>query len=122
MRFIQRICPRYGNWGGPGWSGGTFPAEPKDTNWSVDSKDSLDQLFKEHDRRYQDAIVEFRNDGTTHAEMMRAFEGADKILVAEVGALSSNPRKWERPAKSSWYARVYRYLVLGSFYPKIWIM
>lgn len=125
MRFLQRVCPRYGNWGGPGWSGGEFPATPEDTDWSVGTEDSLDAFFKQHDRSYQNSIKSFKDGSITKAEMYDLQEIADVILVRNVGGMSMNPLNWTRPPKG-WlhvlYGAVYRKLVLYSFYPKIWIM
>ena len=121
MSLWQRVFPKYGNWGGPGWSGGAYPKDPKDTDWSVAAIDSMDELFKKHDGSYQEAITLFRDGSIARGPMYALQEAADKVLVKEVGELSSNPKNWGEPAASSWYARVYRYLVLGSFYPKIWI-
>ena len=46
------LLPRYGNWGGPGWSGGKW-CPPNSTDWSVPGVDEMDELFKEHDKQYQ---------------------------------------------------------------------
>ena len=48
-----KICkPWYGNWGGPGWSGGEC-SKPGRTKWHVEPIDALDACFKEHDKGYQ---------------------------------------------------------------------
>jgi hypothetical protein len=59
----------YGNWGGPGWSGGKFVHDPKLVDWSVPAIDEMDELFKQHDLRYQ-------TDGNR--------QEADKILLREL--------------------------------------
>jgi len=46
----------YGNWGGPGWSGGVFNHDPALTNWSVPAIDQMDRLFKIHDHMYQNNV------------------------------------------------------------------
>lgn len=49
----QAIFPRYGNWGGPGWSAGMYNNDPALTDWSVPGIDAMDNLYKVHDRAYQ---------------------------------------------------------------------
>lgn len=39
----------YGNWGGPGWSGGKFVHDPKLVDWTVTPVDPMDRAFKAHD-------------------------------------------------------------------------
>jgi hypothetical protein len=46
-------CLTYGNWGGPGWSGGAWVDNPDKVDWSVDPVDDMDAAFKEHDRLVQ---------------------------------------------------------------------
>ncbi len=43
----------YGNWGGPGWSGGRFVNDPKLVDWTVSAIDKMDEAFKEHDAAWQ---------------------------------------------------------------------
>lgn len=50
----QWFVPRYGNWGAPGWSGGAWVDDPAKTDWEVGSVDDLDEIFKVHDKAYQD--------------------------------------------------------------------
>ena len=50
--FWKRLLPRYGNWGGPGWSSGKW-CPPNETDWSKPPIDALDQLFRDHDFAYQ---------------------------------------------------------------------
>lgn len=49
----QRLIPRYGNWGGVGWSAGRWNNDPVLTDWSVSAIDAMDELFKWHDWAYQ---------------------------------------------------------------------
>ena len=49
----QRCIPRYGNWGGVGWSAGIWNNDPAATNWSIGVVDDMDALFKLHDWAYQ---------------------------------------------------------------------
>jgi len=46
----------YGNYGGPGWSGGEFVYDPKLVDWSVPPIDDMDALFKQHDFEVQNHI------------------------------------------------------------------
>lgn len=43
----------YGNWGGPGWSGGKFVSDPDQVDWTVPGIDALDNAFKRHDAAWQ---------------------------------------------------------------------
>jgi hypothetical protein len=43
----------YGNWGGPGWSGGRFTDDPASVNWEVQPVDAMDAAFRLHDFAYQ---------------------------------------------------------------------
>lgn len=49
----QRLFPRYGNWGAPGWSAGAWNNDPEATDWTVPAIDAMDAAFKRHDWRYQ---------------------------------------------------------------------
>lgn len=110
-----RILPRYGNWGGIGYSGGTFPDAPAQTNWDVPAVDTMDELFKQHDKLYQYAIehcptIEYRN---------ADWEFADQWLVCSLLDIPIDPGKWERPPRSKLYARIFRYFSIGIFWLKI---
>lgn len=65
----QWFIPRYGAWGGVGWSAGRWNNDPGVTDWSVDPLDAMDALFKEHDRAYQSGVD---------------WAVADMILVADL--------------------------------------
>jgi len=43
---------KWGNWCGPGWSGGEYPKEGQ-TKWHVPAKDKLDEICKMHDACFQ---------------------------------------------------------------------
>jgi hypothetical protein len=118
MSILNRMCPRYGNWGGPGWSGGTFPARPSDTDWSIPGIDSMDDLFKEHDRGYQDALSAYNSQDINKSEMIGFWDDADKNLVSGLGGLSRSPGRWSRPAPNTLWAWFYRNLGMGSFWIK----
>jgi len=68
--------PTYGNWGGPGWSGGEWNANPELTKWGVAPIDEMDRAFKGHDWVYQN-LPEFRS-------------RADRELVCELANLKTD--------------------------------
>ncbi|SCX95772.1 hypothetical protein [Microvirga guangxiensis] len=44
--------PTYGNYGGPNWTGGEFVGDDEPGDYTVPPEDSLDALFRRHDRAY----------------------------------------------------------------------
>ena len=52
-RLWQWCLPRYGHWGGPGWSAGRWNGDPAITDWSVPAVCVMDAHFREHDFAYQ---------------------------------------------------------------------
>ena len=44
----------YGNFGGPGWTNGSFASPGDPITWG-EGKDALDGLFKDHDTGYWNA-------------------------------------------------------------------
>ena len=50
---LRKLIPTYGNWGGPGWSGGRYEDDIDAVDWDVPAVDELDKLFKNHDWLYQ---------------------------------------------------------------------
>ena len=69
----QCLIPRYGNWGGVGWSAGRWNNDPTLTDWSIPAIDAMDELFKVHDWAYQNGID---------------LDKADRELVAGLWCLS----------------------------------
>lgn len=118
-----RLFPTYGNWGGPGWSGGEYPSSPSDTDWEVPSVDSMDEVFKEHDRRYQLAISDYDNGLITEEEKENFWVEADKFLVKSLDDMPMDPNKWENKPTTckTWYAWGYRKLAILSFNILIWL-
>ena len=57
LRWWQHLIPTYGNWGGPGWSGGVFVDFPNKPDYTVAPVDEMDALFKEHDEAYQSGVL-----------------------------------------------------------------
>lgn len=85
--FLYRLIPTYGNWGGPGWSGGRYPCSPQETDWSVSAVDSMDEYFKEHDRRYQRSIIEYSHKKYLQREI---WKDADRELIEGLISLSED--------------------------------
>lgn len=56
-------CLTYGNWGGPGWSGGKFTSDKTAVDWYVPGIDEMDAAFKVHDydTQYGDALIADQN-------------------------------------------------------------
>lgn len=86
-----RLVPTYGNWGGPGWSGGTRSGPA----WGVEAVDDLDAAFKAHDKAYYYA--------SSHAER----SDADFLLSYRIANLLKEPAEWGTPPKSPYYAMLY---------------
>lgn len=86
----QRLLPTYGNWGGIGWSAGTWNNDPAQTDWSVAAIDEMDELFKWHDWAYQHGF---------------ALDAADWALVQDFRDV--------RPGTV--YGKFYRLLAMTSF-------
>ena len=55
MRWPRLLT--YGNWGGPGWSGGEYVADRRLTRWNVKPVDEMDAAFREHDLMYQQRAI-----------------------------------------------------------------
>ena len=112
MNLLQRLIPNYGNWGGPGWSSGRYEDDPDETDWTVPPRDSLDRLFMEHDRAYQNSIKNLPED-----QWEEVWDKADCKLAREAKALPSSPTKWpDPPVTASWlYAYLYRKIVIFVF-------
>jgi len=65
----------HGNWGGPRYSGGKFTDMP---DWTIPALDSLDELFKKHDRDY----------GTMNQNQ------ADRLFLQRARSLPQSAKKW----------------------------
>jgi len=84
-------CLTYGNWGGPGWSGGEFVSNPKLVRWWVRPVDNMDAAFKRHDWAYQ------RGGDRRYA---------DRVLVTVLRSVN---------VKGAW-ANIYRIGAIGIFW------
>jgi len=120
-KLWEYLVPHYGNYGGPGYSGGAMMDNYDEVDWSVEPTDSLDQCFHDHDRNYQAHIKDFDEGKITNKEKLQLWTEADKILIKEMDELSPNPKKWpETPTKNSnKYAWFYRKVSIGIFWIKV---
>jgi len=109
----QKVFPKYGNWGGPGWSGGCYPSSPKETDWSIQPIDAMDLIFRNHDRRYQNAIKRYPEREDLQKEV---FKKADEDLIRLLKSLEFDPNLWIlKPPKNLWYAKYYRICAIYVF-------
>lgn len=119
----QYLIPKYGNFGGPGWSGGAIMANYDEVDWSIQPADSLDWCFYTHDKKYQAAIEKEKNGEIENLEMRRAWAQADRDLIQDIDNIPIDPKEWEqKPTKNSmFYAWLYRKLAIYSFTLKVWL-
>ena len=89
--------PRYGNWGGPGWSGANKPRREGPV-------DSMDAVFEKHDLYYE-----------KNKEMY-----GDLVLLKELRALNPNPAKWASPPSHIPKAIHYRSQAIDYFSMKMY--
>jgi hypothetical protein len=95
---FDKAIPIYGNFGGPGWSGG----QRGDVRPWVAPADSMDEFFMEHDYGY--GRGEFRK--------------ADRELYQSLMKMPGDPRDWSTPSKTLRYADAYRKFCIVIFYLK----
>jgi RHS repeat-associated protein len=94
--FADRLVPRYGNWCGPGWSGGQWgPREGP--NPPVDSLDTCCQVY---DRCYGERGC-YGNDSSKVTQ-------CDEALIRCERQLSKDPKSWSVASPSPDYANSYR--------------
>lgn len=77
----MRLWPRfltYGNWGGPGWSGGEWRRAGEPVRWDVEPVDAMDSEFRLHDWNWQSGMISRRE--------------ADAILSRRL--MQTNVRGW----------------------------
>ncbi|WP_243375334.1 RHS repeat-associated core domain-containing protein [Geotalea sp. SG265] len=97
---LWRTHPRYGNWGGEGWSGGNSGMEGP--------IDSMDMCFQQHDSCY-DSL----SGGTCNTK-----KSCDKALVECLYRLPPNSSNWQYPPFDPIYAGFYRTWALTYFQTK----
>jgi hypothetical protein len=78
--------PTYGNYGGPGYTGGT--TDPLQWNYTIAPVDALDALFKLHDRAYDLSItpVEDRPEAD-----LALIQGIARLPEGRLDAQASDP-------------------------------
>jgi hypothetical protein len=100
---------RYGNWYGPGWWGGS---ELANRAGGLPPIDALDAVAQKHDFGYE--IAESLGKGNKRLEAhYKAL--ADIIAVRDTLALSSDPTRWNPPARDPSLARKYRERIALGF-------
>ena len=120
--FWQYLIPKYGNFGGPGWSGGAMMSNYNEVDWSVEPVDSLDELFHKHDTYYQEAIKNRDSGRYTVDQKDQKWLEADNILIYDLEDLPIDPKEWEnKPKGSTFYAWLYRKLAIYGFVLKVWV-
>ena len=117
----QYLIPKYGNFGGPGWSGGKMVSDYNEVDWNIKPIDSLDKLFYDHDRRYQDAIKKKDSGRYNRLEKNLLWLEADDILIGELKKLATDPKYWNKKPPNFVYGWFYRRLALYSFIIKVWL-
>ena len=93
----------YGNWYGPGLSGGDRNTGKPGNSQPIDE---LDAIAMRHDFAYDIAAEMGKKYGPQEEARLRAL--ADSIAVREANALPRNPREWDPPAPNPEEAREYR--------------
>jgi hypothetical protein len=81
----------HGNWGGPGWSDGhyTYPGEP--INWGGAYTDRIDQVFRDHDHAYNNAINTYNNSDKSEPYRIQfwgSIIAADQACIDQIRAVT----------------------------------
>jgi hypothetical protein len=83
----------YGNWGGAGWSGGQFNVKEATLNRAIKALDSLDQVFKDHDIAYEDAMFKWqassKSVGATFL-FWKEIIAADNAMLSSIDAIKAD--------------------------------
>ena len=122
-KIPDKWVPRYGNWGGPDWSGGWRPSENGGKDGPSDPIDSMDELFKQHDLDYEKAGVTPSTPNKNCDKIKDSCEkkkckdkaAADRKLRDGLKALDYSPAEWEKPAPNTRAALYYRQWTLENF-------
>ncbi len=105
---------RYGNWCGPGWSGGVDVSKNNGKSGTAGPVDSLDAACKKHDEVYD--LKKPNQPRLNHA----IEETADKRLIKDLNALPEDPKKWPDPpaSQNEKSAEMYRHEASAYFKTK----
>jgi RHS repeat-associated protein len=87
------LVPTYGNWGGPGWSGGERDAFSRRVGPHA-PVDSMDECFVAHD--------------SCHAEIECPKKTCHRELLGCLTQLPDKPEEWSKPPRDDRLARYYR--------------
>lgn len=82
---VSKKIPRYGKWGGPGYSGGN-------KNPPEDPIDQMDKDFKKHDYRFG----------------RQMYDRGNRELLDKLRKLPQDPTKWDPPAPNPGFVKWYR--------------
>lgn len=110
----ETVKPKYGNWYGPNWWGGSnSPTAPGDKP----PINSLDMVAMAHDMGYWIAEVEGAEVGSREKYLLMAL--ADAFCIEEARKLDDDPSKWLFPPNANDQdlddARYYRRYMITSF-------
>jgi tetratricopeptide (TPR) repeat protein len=90
--LLSVFSPRYGNWYGPGWWGGSTAYDKPGDEPPINS---LDMIAMAHDMAY--GIAEEKGREVDNKEKYLLLALADKYCLDEVGDLPINPYDWRFP-------------------------
>jgi len=77
----------YGNYGGPGWTGGEFTPPDQQSKFAAPPADGTDRVFMVHDKAYGAAQDAYKASGHTRADQiaaLRAIIKADEVMQASL--------------------------------------
>ena len=105
---------RYGNWCGPGWSGGVDVSKNNGKSGTAGPVDSLDAACKKHDEVY-----DWKKPNQPRLNCA-IEEVADKQLIRDLDALPKDPKKWSDPPshQNEKSVEMYREAASGYFKTK----
>jgi hypothetical protein len=98
------VCPRYGNWGGLDWSGGT-QIRAGEIGPDVSPVDQMDASFRQHD------IAGYIGYHIPDPDFADNYINSSNIqLYRDLRQLHSDPKLWNPPAKNIIRAKIYKNL------------
>ncbi len=96
------ICPRYGNWGGLDWSGGT-QVRAGEIGPDISPIDQMDAKFRIHD------ISGYIGFHFANSDLAYQYVNTSNVkLYRDLRSLPNDPKLWNPPAKDVLRANVYR--------------
>lgn len=85
-KWWQWFFPRYGNWGGPGWSAGRW--NPPVTDWAKSAVCVMDEFFKTHDFAYQHGCDRDVADHNLIQNLKQVTVKGGKATLYRIGAIA----------------------------------